>query len=186
MADDKLSSMSTQEDGNTAGHTYDVDNLVFITKYSKDYKLYSLQPLESKSSELSHNRCPFILHTTSETTIPQPLTDRYLLTSLPKHLSLEYRIHLLISGLSGTGQGPVFFDHVLKPLLDAAGLEKSRYTVTTTEGPESVLKLAREELLPNADKGLKQTVIVLSGDGGVVDILNGIMGGKERSRYSSF
>ena len=98
-------------------------------------------------------------------------------------MSPDRDIHVLISTLSGTGQALVIFDYVLSPLLDAVGLDWSRCTVTNTTGPDSVMDFARSTLLPNANMGVKQTVIMLSGDGGMVDVLNGLLGGVERSRY---
>jgi diacylglycerol kinase family enzyme len=127
---------------------------------------------------------PFELRTTRATLLPQAFLDRYLFKALPAYLLTDH-FHVLISTLSGTGLAPEFFDAVLHPLLRAIGLVDSRYTVTRTNSAESVKQFARSTLLVAANRGQKQTVLMLSGDGGMVDTINGLMESGRRSRCVS-
>lgn len=124
----------------------------------------------------------FDLRTTRATLLPQAFLDRFLFERLPTHLQTDH-IHVLISTLSGTGLSPAFFDGVLQPVLRAIGLAESSYSVIQTSSAESVKEFARTTLLPAANGGQKQTVLMLSGDGGMVDTINGLMEGEKRSRY---
>ncbi|KAE9362717.1 hypothetical protein N431DRAFT_424565 [Stipitochalara longipes BDJ] len=132
----------------------------------------------SLASDTGHG--PFELRTTRATLLPQAFLDQYLFNSLPPYL-LTDDIHVLISTLSGIGLAPAFFDDVLHPLLRAIGLADSAYTVTRTKSAESVKEFARSTLLVAANEGKKQTVLMLSGDGGMVDTINGLMESGERS-----
>jgi diacylglycerol kinase family enzyme len=127
---------------------------------------------------------PFELRTTNTTLLPQAFLDRYLFEALPSHLQPGNDIHVLISTLSGTGLSPAFFDEILHPLLRAIGLADSRYSVTRTNSAESVKEFARSSLLVAANRGQKQTVLMLSGDGGMVDTINGLLESRKRSRYA--
>jgi len=127
---------------------------------------------------------PFELRTTNATLLPEAFLDRYLLKHLPAYLQTEH-IHILISTLSGTGLSPAFFDEVLHPLLRAVGLADLRYSVIRTNSAESVKEFARSTLLVAANRGEKQTALMLSGDGGMVDTINGLLENGDRSRYVS-
>lgn len=127
---------------------------------------------------------PFELRTTRATLLPQTFLDKHLLKALPSYLLTDH-FHVLVSTLSGTGLSPVFFDNILHPLLRAIGLADSAYTVTRTSSAESVKEFARSTLLVAANGGQKQTVLMLSGDGGMVDTINGLMESGERSRHVS-
>ena len=91
-------------------------------------------------------------------------------------------VHVLVSTGSGTGRAVVFYDTVLAPLLrDALGLEavvreeakgrrnglKDGYNLVITTDAQSIRRFAAQDL------AVDDTVIVLGGDGGVVEILNG-------------
>jgi hypothetical protein len=53
-----------------------------------------------------------------------------------------------------------------------------------TESSDTVKEFAGGRLREKAHQGVRQTVVLLSGDGGVVDIVNGLMNdGNPKSRY---
>lgn len=116
-------------------------------------------------------------------------TDQYPLQALPAHLSIprsengEPNIHAIVSTKSGTGEALEYFESVLKPLLEGVGLGETAYKRMNTSSVESVKDFARDVLLERADRGEEQTVILLSGDGGIVDILNGLLENKIRSKF---
>jgi diacylglycerol kinase family enzyme len=154
------------------------EDIIVVTKVegSIGHTIFSLAPEAGDS--------PFELRTTRATLLPQAFLDRYLFEALPSYLLTDH-IHVLISTLSGTGLAPAFFDSILHPVLRAIGLADSKYTVIRTKSAESVKDFARSTLLVAANQGQKQTVLMLSGDGGMVDTINGLMESGERSRYVS-
>ncbi|KAJ2898293.1 uncharacterized protein MKZ38_004018 [Zalerion maritima] len=93
---------------------------------------------------------------------------------LPAYLKTD--LHVVVSTRSGTGKAEAFYD-VLKVYLEAVGIHErgtqegnqNEYNVVVTSHPGSVQEFARSTL-SNCTR--PTTVILLSGDGGVVDLLN--------------
>lgn len=85
--------------------------------------------------------------------------------------------------MSGTGLAQSFFDEILRPVLEAIGLSEPQFEVIQTKSVESIIGFAKSSLLRGANEGRSQTVVLLSGDGGVVDIINGLLEKGKRSRY---
>lgn len=88
---------------------------------------------------------------------------------LPPHLLPDREVHVVISLLSGHRKAQEYYDDTLKPFLDSYGVN---YSTHTTKSAKSITELTTGLILPNATKGVKQTIILLSGDGGVVDIVD--------------
>jgi hypothetical protein len=117
--------------------------------------------------------------------IPEFLEQSHFLSQLPPHLRLPPKdIHVVISTKSGAEQAVAVFDNVLKPVLNTVGLGEASYQVLRTESSDTVKEFAGGRLTGRANEGVAQTVVLLSGDGGVVDIVNGVMNlGDTKSRY---
>ncbi|KAI0020531.1 TRM-domain-containing protein [Xylariomycetidae sp. FL0641] len=150
------------------------------------YDIFELQ--ESKETEIEGS--PFVLRQTHATEVAQQLLDGFLLNEIPEYLrsSSSRHVHVLVSTLSGTGLAVDFYQSVLGPLFRALGLtERERceasttapnsYRLTCTQNADSVRDFARE--LGDQGRGgggrvvLDRTVVLLSGDGGVAELLNG-------------
>jgi len=89
-----------------------------------------------------------------------------------QHLSPQRKpplLHVVVSPASGTGQAPDVWTHLLQPLLHHLNAD---YTLHTTTSTTSIADLATSLFLPAAYSGTSQLIILLSGDGGVVDLLN--------------
>lgn len=156
------------------------ENIICVTGQidsNTAHTIFSLSPVEEGSQN------PFELRTTRTTLLPQDFFERHLFKSLPAYLRSDNEIHVLISTLSGTGLAPAFFDEILHPVLIAIGLADSQYSVLRTKDTESVIEFARATLLPLANDGKKQTVLMLSGDGGMVDTVNGLLEDGKRAEY---
>ncbi|KAH8587606.1 ATP-NAD kinase-like domain-containing protein [Bisporella sp. PMI_857] len=95
-------------------------------------------------------------------------------------------LYILISTLSGTQLAAEFCSSILRPVLQAIGLGQGSYTLVQTSSADSVKEFARDVLYTNATEGHAQTVIMLSGDGGTVDILNQLYTTNGQSRGSSY
>ncbi|KAK4939788.1 hypothetical protein LTR10_019961 [Elasticomyces elasticus] len=92
---------------------------------------------------------------------------------LPPHLSPGREIHVVISIRSGHHKAQEHYDTEVKPLLDSYDIE---YRTHTTTSAKSIITLTKSLFLVNATKGVKQTIILLSGDGGVVDLVDTLTG----------
>lgn len=88
---------------------------------------------------------------------------------LPPHLQPDNEIHVMVSILSGRHKAQEYYNDTLKPWLDTHQLQ---YATHITKSAQTIIELTRSLILPNAIKGVKQTIILLSGDGGIVDIVN--------------
>ncbi|KAF1352526.1 ATP-NAD kinase-like domain-containing protein [Delphinella strobiligena] len=102
----------------------------------------------------------------------------------PARENNSQKIHVIVSIASGTRQAEEFYNTRLKPIMNATGWEKSEnYEVHFTTSDTTVTELARDILAPPAAQGVKQQVILLSGDGGVVDIVNALMSSQHINSY---
>lgn len=88
---------------------------------------------------------------------------------LPPHLLPDREIHVVISILSGQHKAREFYEESVKPLLDQHGVT---YFPHETTSARTIIELTEKIFIPNARRGVKQTIILLSGDGGIVDIVN--------------
>ena len=121
------------------------------------------------------------LQVTEADSIPEALQPR-VLRGIPSHLldNETNQLHVVVSVKSGTGQALTVWNHVLRPLLrtvrggQAALAEggddgSPDGNVLVTESAESVGQFARSL---KSEDGRSATVVMLSGDGGVADLLN--------------
>ena len=164
------------------------DDIITVTRANScevgttvGYTIFSLEPADPSGPTPP---TPFKLNTTPATAVPEAFLNKHLFQGLPAHLNpAANALRVLISTLSGTGLSPQFFDDILEPVLGTIGLKSSDYDVVRTQSAESVKEFAQSELLVRANEGKKQTVLMLSGDGGMVDTINGLLESGERSRY---
>ena len=127
-----------------------------------------------------------LLHEQDVQKLPQDFFKKHLLAGTPLVLpSASSSLHVVVSTGSGLQQAQPFYDGVLAPLLqDAFGLTAdsgkegsagSVYSLLVTESKESVTSFAQTLHGPSSQSTQKTpTIILLSGDGGVVDLLNGV------------
>lgn len=127
-------------------------------------KPFVLNTVQCEQHELANDLSGFILSKDSS-----PLA----------HLSSPSELHIVVSTGSGLRRAEIFYQEVLRPLLDAVGLHPSEsgeagggYGVTVTKNSNTIREFALE-LGADSSAGEK-TVVLLSGDGGVVDLLNGL------------
>lgn len=169
----------------------DVITVINTLGGTAEYTIFSLQPenAEEKSEgkeegeEEGKTKSPFKLRTTNAMILPQEFLSKFQFQGLPAYLQSAKDVHVLVSTLSGTGLSVAFFDEILHPLLRAVGFADSKYTVLKTKSAESVKEFTQFNLVDGANEGKEQVVILLSGDGGVVDTINTLLQGKERPRY---
>lgn len=132
---------------------------------------------------------PFQLSSFAAQRLPQELLDQFLLKNIPEYFGpgTDSSLDVLISTKSGIGQSQKFYDAVLQPLLGALGLSREgasspvnspnsgkAYQVIVTKDADSVKEFSREKWGREGQSAAGSgTVILLSGDGAIVDLLNG-------------
>ncbi|ROT40579.1 TRM-domain-containing protein [Sodiomyces alkalinus F11] len=129
---------------------------------------------------------PYTLHLIQTDHVPNSLLDSHLISGLPNHLSPEHAIHIIVSTKAGTGLALACWETVVRPLLKLlfssipTGLgdengDGERYHVLTTRSAQSIKQFAKSlcSRRQSATTTHPETIILLSGDGGVIDLLNG-------------
>lgn len=82
-------------------------------------------------------------------------------------------LNVILSVKSGQGHAESVYLNLLKPFLDHIGC--ANHTVHRTTSDQSISKLCRDTFLPAARRGVLKIIVLLSGDGGVVDLVNGLL-----------
>lgn len=123
---------------------------------------------------------PFRLSLLATDSLPNEFIHKPCLRGLPDHLQTRdgNQVDVVVSTKSGVGKAPAFWQIVLRPLLRIAAGQVVQTgqdgaadpcNVIVTEDAQSVRRFARSL---NSISG-NRTVMLISGDGGVVDLLNG-------------
>ena len=165
----QCSNQQTQEEVSIA-----IDNIVCILPISgngeSEYSVLFLET-QSESSDPQATSDYTRVARIKTASLPSTLLSRYLCRELPRHLdSPNANIHVVLSTCSGTGKAKKVFQDVLQPFLSYLGL--TGYEVHETQSAQTITELTRSKFLPCAQLGVHQTIILLSGDGGLVDIVD--------------
>ncbi|KAF2147820.1 hypothetical protein K461DRAFT_263383 [Myriangium duriaei CBS 260.36] len=97
--------------------------------------------------------------------------DCALLSGVEGTAETRPEISVIISTESGAKQASGFFKRGLKSVLETLGVY-SHCKIYVTESEQSITGFARSIFAPKSLEGIKQTVILLSGDGGTIDLVN--------------
>ncbi|KAF2971093.1 hypothetical protein GQX73_g2421 [Xylaria multiplex] len=159
------------------------------------YEIFSLEQGEQDGKPyFALRRQSYSKSDAAENEALQYLVDTFGIKDPPVHLrpSQQRRLHVVVSTHSGTGLSTHFYENTLAPLLEAFGLtasgeseqgvtgQQDSYHLLITQNAESVKDFARSlAALDRDEKNIEHTVVLLSGDGGVVDILNAYTADKE-------
>ncbi|KAF2828648.1 hypothetical protein CC86DRAFT_196230 [Ophiobolus disseminans] len=93
----------------------------------------------------------------------------------------DLETHIILSTGSGHNKAAAFFDDVLSPVLETLGIKN--ISKHTTQSVSSILELTRDVFLPKANSGTPLRIILLSGDGGIVDLVNGLSSQAQSQEY---
>lgn len=92
------------------------------------------------------------------------------------HNAVQPNFYVVLSTGSGTGLATTVWEQTLKPMLDYCEIVQGKdYVLYTTTSETSITELVRDMILPRANLGVKQSMILMSGDGGVVDTINALL-----------
>ncbi|PNS13802.1 hypothetical protein CAC42_3295 [Sphaceloma murrayae] len=89
---------------------------------------------------------------------------------------------VIISIGSGTKQAATFSVSAVRPTLANLDLSSSAKFHTTTSA-DTIAELTRSTILPMANEGISQNVVLLSGDGGTIDVVNTLYGSNKSPKY---
>uniref|UniRef100_A0A8H7TU25 DAGKc domain-containing protein n=1 Tax=Bionectria ochroleuca TaxID=29856 RepID=A0A8H7TU25_BIOOC len=172
----------------------DVGSLLFALKPPASAHQYIICGLKENNPESAATTFELVLLQTNS--IPDQISSLHLVSQIPPHLrpSTDNLVDIVVSTKAGSGLALRFWQTVLHPLLrvareelaqaspgteaaELAGIQQESVLVTENAGsvPQFAQRLwASHGGQAHRDGGGKQsrTVILLSGDGGVVDILN--------------
>jgi diacylglycerol kinase family enzyme len=97
----------------------------------------------------------------------------------------EPNFHVIVSTGSGTGQATEVWNQLLEPFLEfvRGNSEEERYKLHFTTSETTISDLARDIFLPRANAGVSQAIVLLSGDGGLVDITNALLSEEHSKTY---
>lgn len=155
------------------GTTIQITDIILATQLNEGSYLLLTFSQDEQSSPPDESTNPFHLAAFRAPTLPHEILSAHLVSSTaPEALDPSANINVIVSTKSGTGLSQRFHDAVLRPLLDILNLP---YELTVTSSANCVREFARQKFNSlNSSDPTKQTVILLSGDGGIVDLLNGI------------
>jgi diacylglycerol kinase family enzyme len=150
--------------------TIDFDDILCILPdpAPSQYRVLFFQKTEKDSDESEEHT---YLKKIDIKSLPSELSR--FVTTIPSHLQNAERppvIQVVISTGSGTGKAKTVFQDALQPLFNYTGLEGIE--VYETESAQTITELTQSKFINHAAEGIPQTIILLSGDGGLIDILD--------------
>ncbi|KAL8929005.1 MAG: hypothetical protein Q9208_001448 [Pyrenodesmia sp. 3 TL-2023] len=123
------------------------------------------------------------------TNLPQNYLDAHLITKAPEHLYVppnkdgSRNLHVIVSTRSGVGEAQQYYKDVLSEALAVIDLNTESYQTHVTESERSITEIAEKIILPRANDGIAQTILLLSGDGGIVDTVNALLLAARSEKY---
>lgn len=102
---------------------------------------------------------------------------------VPPNHDTTPNLHVIVSVRSGIGKAQDFYEDVLKNAFHAVELGDTSYRLYITESENFITDLARTIFLPRANEGISQTILLLSGDGGIVDLMNALLSSPQTNSY---
>jgi len=170
------------------------EEIVFVAETPRGVETeFLVCTLREHPDDASH---PFTFDLSTYAEVPRDVLDRHLLKAFPGALT-EDELHVIVSTRSGTGQAERFYSDVLRVLLEKLGLHSSApqetrgspskasssprtYHLLVTQSSQSIKEFAQElwksEGVRRAGSAVEtrnRSIVLLSGDGGIVDLLNG-------------
>lgn len=95
--------------------------------------------------------------------------------TIPLQDTSDEETHIIISTASGTTKAQLFHDQVLTPILESLFPKgHPNFLTHVTDSPSSIKNLTSDIFLPTAQAGIPLRILLLSGDGGIVDLINGL------------
>lgn len=92
--------------------------------------------------------------------------------------------HVIISTGSGGKLAKKFFNQAVSPVLQSVyPTSYSQFQIHETESESSILNLTSTVFFPKSNAGTSLRIILLSGDGGIIDLVNGLLAKPSSAEY---
>ncbi|GAB7348902.1 hypothetical protein MBLNU459_g7594t1 [Dothideomycetes sp. NU459] len=105
--------------------------------------------------------------------LPEPFLKQFCRSP---HVDEGRQIHVVVSVASGARLAQHYYDYSLSGLLDQLNSnQRPSHQVHYTQSEDTITELTKTTFMPLADEGQKLWIILLSGDGGVVDVVNAML-----------
>ncbi|KAF2445033.1 hypothetical protein P171DRAFT_431800 [Karstenula rhodostoma CBS 690.94] len=100
------------------------------------------------------------------------------------HNTSDEETHVIISTGSGTGKAEIFYEQAVKPILETLWPEgHTNFLTHRTESATTIQELTNDILFPTANAGITLRIVLLTGDGGIIDLVNGLLAQPPSSSY---
>lgn len=168
----------------------DAIDIIAVIKAQETHQIIATEPPESDKPSSKEPSIPKIRIVPLEAADFPRVEKLYNVKSL-QHITTQPNvpqpnIHVIISTGSGIGLAQDFYTNALSIVLAHLSLSPEiDYTIHTTTSPTSITSLIHSVIAPRANKGVKQRIILLSGDGGVVDIVNALFATERSPAFTS-
>ena len=105
---------------------------------------------------------------------------------LPPSIPKFHEQHIILSTGSGQQKATSFFSDVVSPILHALHpAEQETWHMHVTQSASSILEFVIYELFAKADEGIRLRIVLAAGDGGIVDVVNGLLAEPSSSDYAA-
>ncbi|KAL1609924.1 hypothetical protein SLS60_001589 [Paraconiothyrium brasiliense] len=106
--------------------------------------------------------------------------------SIRPHDTSDEETHIIISSGSGIGKAEVFYRQAVKPILETLWPEgHTNFLTHRTVSASTIQELTNDIFFPTANAGITLRIILLTGDGGIVDLVNGFLSQPPSSSYKA-
>ncbi|KAI4128755.1 MAG: hypothetical protein LQ341_006649 [Variospora aurantia] len=174
-------------------HVYDKD-VIGVINDPRGERKNEVQPqlilrVVTSQSSPETTKMRFAFEPLPVTNLPKNYLEAHVITKPPMHLYVNpnedgsRNLHIVVSTRSGVGEAQQYYDDVLSEALAAIDLNRDTYQLHITESEKSITELTKKVLLPRANDGIAQTVLLLSGDGGIVDTVNALLLSSRTEKY---
>ena len=166
-----------------------VQNIIAIVPTSSTEEHTVLYTAENACVKDGAQQSPFVFRLLTAAGLPKQLVDAHEASELSpwrtRHSGSENAtVHVVVSTGSGMGAATAVWTQLVRPLLDCSGFKESvDYSLHFTASEKSITELTQNVLVPKAYDGKAQSILLLSGDGGIVDIVNGLLTRAPTGKY---
>lgn len=152
---------------------------------------YRILYVEENETDGNTKASPVLFRTLTVANPPQQLAHDFqpagqacLYTRMTSSTAVT-NFHVIVSTGSGTGRATAVWENVVQPMLQfvCENTADQKYEVHFTTSETTVSDLTRSVFLPRANEGVAQSIVLLSGDGGLVDIVNTLLSEPQSQKY---
>lgn len=140
----------------------DIICVIFQPCPQQRYAVLYLEHSSNDSDQLSQHLQQIVI-----SCLPEELSA--LVAEIPDFLRQRQPVQIVVSTGAGTGTAKAVLGQIVEPFLVYLGID---HQVHETQSAQTIIELSRSQFLERAGAGIAQTIILLSGDGGLIDIVD--------------